>query len=400
MRNIWKKTVFVISLCGMLGVMAVYADFTDILKVENHISTGDVNIDLKEYTKIGKKEVPYENPKIVFPGDVISKIPRVKNYAKPCWIRAKITYTDDSQEAEGLSDENLSGFPTGWIKRGEYYYYTEILNRFDSVHIFEEVHIPDAWTEIHSTQELTISIQAEAIQADHFVPDFQAMSPWGNEKIQLCIHENNNQLCCTKQNVKLSVVFHGKANKLVAAPDDFFSNFGKIMPGDTLSDSILISNTTDRDAEIFFYTGISEQSGISRQMLEEIQLQIQMDNRVLYSGPLNAEGLRNRISLGIYKPGESGKMEFSLEVPASWDNSYAKQETNVIWNFAVWEEEEKITEKVIPDDPSDETVVYAEQVESVKTGDASDRGIFITALLSAVAVITVVLAKKKGDASK
>ena len=50
-----------------------------------HISTGDINIGLKEYEKKGSTEVSFAGTKAVVPGDVISKIPRITNYASPCW---------------------------------------------------------------------------------------------------------------------------------------------------------------------------------------------------------------------------------------------------------------------------------------------------------------------------
>lgn len=40
----------------------------------------------------------------------------------------------------------------------------------------------------------------------------------------------------------------------MAAPEDFFQNLQTAMPGDTISDSFQLSNTTATDAEFFFRT--------------------------------------------------------------------------------------------------------------------------------------------------
>lgn len=85
------------------------------------------------------------------------------------------------------------------MQRGEYYYYTSILKRKDSTDLFKEVTVPETWTEEHTGQQLGITVQAEAIQAANFNPDFKAMSPWGNQEIQLCVHEENGTTVCRKE---------------------------------------------------------------------------------------------------------------------------------------------------------------------------------------------------------
>ena len=50
-------------------------------------------------------EVSFAGTKAVVPGDVISKIPRITNYASPCWVRARITYKNNRENMEGFSDK-------------------------------------------------------------------------------------------------------------------------------------------------------------------------------------------------------------------------------------------------------------------------------------------------------
>ena len=50
--------------------------------------------------KKGTKEVLYNNKGDVLPGAVVSKIPRITNRALPCWVRARILYTNDRKELE------------------------------------------------------------------------------------------------------------------------------------------------------------------------------------------------------------------------------------------------------------------------------------------------------------
>ena len=212
------KAAAVLTAAAFLGGTGTYGYFSDTLKVKNHISTGDINIGLKEYEKKGSTEVSFAGTKAVVPGDVISKIPRITNYASPCWVRARITYKNNRENMEGFSDKNISGMSKKWVQRGEYYYYTSILKRKDSTDLFKEVTVPETWTEEHTGQQLGITVQAEAIQAANFNPDFKAMSPWGNQEIQLCVHEENGTTVCRKKKTKLSVEFNGQAHKLLSVP--------------------------------------------------------------------------------------------------------------------------------------------------------------------------------------
>ena len=106
------------------------------------------------------------------------------------------------------------------------------------------------------------------------------MSPWGNQTIEKCIHETNGKIQCELDNVKLSVKFNGDAQKLLAVPDDFFRNFGEIMPGDMKKDTISISNTDKKEVELLFYTGIPNQTKEQTALLEKLSLSVSMNGKV------------------------------------------------------------------------------------------------------------------------
>lgn len=340
--KIRKKTMIAVVAAAMIaGISGTYGYFSDIVTVTNHIATGDVNISLKEYEVKQGIETLYTNPKVVLPGDVISKIPRITNHAEPCWIRARITFENDRKELESLTDESILGIPGQWIKRGDYYYYTKVLNHGETATLFQGIEIPAKWTEAHASQNLKVNIQADAIQAAHFQPDFQAMSPWGNQEIELCVHEENGETISEKPKVKLSVEFSGTAHKLLAVPDDFFANIRTAVPGDVFQDSIEVSNTTENPAEIFFHTGLVCQREDRMELLRKLGLTITMNGKTIYQGNLQAEKLKSDISLGVFQPGEKGTMEFVVSVPKELKNAYALRDAAVKWFFTVYEDDEK-----------------------------------------------------------
>lgn len=409
-----RKNATALLLTGtlLLGCGAgAYASFVDSVAVDNHISMGLVDIDLSEYEKdINGNTVIYTNDKTVVPGENISKIPRITNKGENCYIRAKITYDGASTELEGFSDNDISGISDDWIKIGDYYYYKKVLEKKESIDFFTNVTIPASWTEAHSEQNLGLTIQTDAIQAVNFKPDYSAMSPWGNQTIELAMAEENGEVTETQKNEKLSVEFNGKAHKLIAAPKDFFSNFGKAMPGDVLSDSVNLSNTTGKTAELFFRTDLKKQTADQLDLLEKLQLTISMNGKELYSGNMRADSLNSYISLGKYKKGEAGKLDFTVSVPKELGNAYALKDADVRWIFTVREQEDKNSSNKNnksgnnPGDSSYEGSEGGSAVEHgssssttpVKTGD--DTPILPLALafgVSGIAVTGVVFKKKR-----
>lgn len=403
-KNILAVVMIFTVLCCC---MQANAAFFDKAAVENHISSGDINISLKEYEIRNGKEILYTNPKSIMPGDYISKIPRICNYAQPCWIRVKLNFSNSEKSLEGLHENLLQNIGKNWKKSGGYYYYTKKLKNRESVDLFTGIQIPSDWTQEHSGQKLGIEIQAEAIQADNFQPDFQAMSPWKNQIIEKCIHETDGEVTCKKENIKLRVEFNGIAHKLLAVPEDFFVNFSKAMPGDILNDQITVSNTTKKEAEIYFQTALVNQNEEQLDFLEQLQLTIHMKDKTLYDGNLKATVLKNGISLGKFTPGQQETLSFSISVPNSLNNPYALRNASVKWIFTVKEEEDdaassdtNTTQNNANTSAYTDNSMKGEQTSSVKTGDESPLGILMFYIVLSGIVFAVSLQLRKGGTKK
>ena len=398
-----KKRKIVVGILAALLCMTTgaYGYFSDRLEVKNHITMGDIRINMTEFARKGNGEVKYRDPAYIFPGERISKIPRIKNSALPCWIRARISYGSDKENVEMLSECNIEGMSAEWIKRGDYYYYTKVLKKQESVDLFQSVSVPAVWTEEHGGQKLNISVQVDAIQAANFKPDFTAMSPWGNQEILDCVHETNGTMTCKKGERKLAVEFQGKAHKLIAVPNDFFANLETAMPGDILTDTVKISNTTKNDAEIFFRISTEGRAKEKVDMLKNIRFQIAMGKKVLYRGTLDAAKLQKNHSLGVFKSKASGELKFLLEIPKEWDNAWALKKTDVSWIFAVQDETSGVNQteeqkqngaQSLSGDSAQASVkdTGSRQKSSVKTGDSMPVELMLLLLLAAGISIPVI----------
>ena len=393
MKNIWKKTGIFLVIVGVLGgSTSVWSAFSDKISVQNHVALGDVNIKLSEKELRDGREIAYQDPKIIFPGDTISKIPMVTNLAEDCWIRVRIRYRKDGGDLEGFSDGNLGGFSSEWIKQGDYFYYTNVLESGASVDLFHTVSVPESWTEEHAGQRLAIDIQTDAIQARNFEPDFEALSPWGDHPVELCVHEENGKVISGKAGTANVVEFNGDAHRLLAVPDDFFSGFGTVLPGDVRTGYVQVANTTKKPAEIFFHAEAVEGDELHEKLLQKLELTISMNGEKLYHGPLHADDLSKDISLIRLKSGEKGQMDFSVRVPEELNNVYALSQTDVKWVFSVRENEEK----VFPQTKG--TRNGGNLISPVKTEDDSRGMLWMNILLSAgITLLLVSHFKKEGE---
>ena len=86
-----RKSVKIITgflLTAILSAAAVFASFSDRLDCSESYFRGSMSVYLFGIMPGRVKgEVKYTQPSEVVPGQTISKIPRIKNNALPCWIR-------------------------------------------------------------------------------------------------------------------------------------------------------------------------------------------------------------------------------------------------------------------------------------------------------------------------
>ena len=122
----------------LMGISGTYAYYRSSVETINKIAVGDVNIGIWEYEEDGDGEKKYEGPEngIVLPSQVISKIPRITNYAEPCYVRVKPVFDEEETQDYRLGEEDLGGIEDVWLKAGEYYYYPKVLGKQESVDFF------------------------------------------------------------------------------------------------------------------------------------------------------------------------------------------------------------------------------------------------------------------------
>lgn len=128
----------------------------------------------------------------------------IKNKLGPAWIRVKFDLTSENINQK-FTDKNLS-IQKGWVKRGEYFYYTKKAEAYTDYLVVDGVQIPD--TELINKQDneasVTISVYGEAIQSDSITPDFSVENPWNGKKPE---HSTNTSEISHPQNSRTDSIY-------------------------------------------------------------------------------------------------------------------------------------------------------------------------------------------------
>lgn len=323
-----RQNKVVVVANALLGILmlgsAAYAAVSSTADVNNEISTGAVNISLNHLLDDGSGEAVkvYEN-KDITTGAVISSVPRITNKGIASYIRLSVHYYDAAGDAAERAPENDLG--ADWVEIGDYYYLTRQATSGEVLDVFRSITAPSSWDHDGNTQVVMV-LQADAIQAAHFNPDFSSETPWGAVAIE-DFADSDYQVDTESHSSAVTISYDGVAGQYISVPENFLARLNLLAPGDSVESEITVNNTDSKEHE--FWTSVDVADS---RLGDALILKIVKGGEVLYDGPLSE---MPDLSLGKYAPGASEKISVTLSLPVEIGNNAGGIGGTINWKFRV-----------------------------------------------------------------
>lgn len=157
-----------------------------------------------------------------------------------------------------------------------------------------------------------------------------------------------------------SVTYEGGAEKFIFLPgsehsdSDLFDGFKNVMPGDVLTETIQIENTSKNCDYVKIYMraqvhdangnplseAVAEKTDLvtMEAFLSQLTMTVWNGKEVIYqASPDELDGLSENVLLGTFRRGERTELTVELKVPIEMDNTYMNQIGEVDWVFVAEE---------------------------------------------------------------
>lgn len=179
-----------------------------------------------------------------------------------------------------------------------------------------------------------------------------------------------------------TVTYVGGAERYIDIPGgDLFSDFKDVMPGDSITQQIVVNNDSNADIEVALRSLGTDEA--AKALLSQMTLKVQTADGAVF---LNDTGLDQWKTLAVISAGEEEiVLDLTLEVPVTMGNEFQNMSGTVTWEFAVKEIPEPTTE---PTDPSDSS-------GSIPTGDNSNLLLYVALMLLSLLALILLLSQRK-----
>lgn len=202
-----------------------------------------------------------------------------------------------------------------------------------------------------------------------------------------------------------SVTYDGNAQKFIFAPGseysptDLFTEFKNVMPGDSLTEQIIIRSDAADGADIRVYMRSLGAQKDTDDFLAQLSLTVQQNgDSKLFEAPANETAqLTDWVYLGTVYSGGEIALDVTLNVPITMGNEYQDNIGYIDWQFKI----EEIPQEPEPSEEPSEEPEEPGNMNIPQTGDTSNLPLYIilacAAALALIGLLVFIRRKKSED---
>lgn len=145
-----------------------------------HVSTDTVDVILENETDTNKPIVAE---------DVLPISIRLRNRGAKCFVRWRVDLYNGDMFLRPLKEEELQLTKEWMRKKDGYFYRKEGVDETEELDLYQTLYVSsDVIKQISSGQKLQVMTTLEAVQFQHFQPDWNRDDPWFHQKIEKTVH--------------------------------------------------------------------------------------------------------------------------------------------------------------------------------------------------------------------